>query len=126
MAGPGRPSGLPKTGGRQKGALDKQQRQLVSAELGYSILATFEMLGGTAAMLEWASENKTIFYTQILARLMPAPQKDDPDAVTTININNLSEMEAARRVAFMLAKATYADPTVSVEHEPPHRKEDLL
>lgn len=115
MARPGRPPGLPKTGGRVKKSLDKQQRQLVSAELAHSILATFEMLGGTAAMVEWAADNKTVFYTQILSRLMPAPQKDDPDNVynTQVNIGDMSNMEAARRVAFALAAATYPDPSLA-------------
>lgn len=51
---------------------------------------------------------------------MPAPQKDDPDIQINQQFNTgLTEMEAARRVAFMLARATYDDPTVStIEHEP--------
>ncbi|EPA95531.1 hypothetical protein [Pseudomonas sp. G5(2012)] len=109
MAGPGRPPGLPKTGGRVKKSLDKQQRQLVSAELAHSILATFEMLGGTAAMVEWAADNKSVFYTQILSRLMPAPQRDDPEVQINqqFNIDTMSDLEAGRRVAFALAKAAH-------------------
>jgi hypothetical protein len=114
--------GAPKTGGRRKGSLDKGERQLVSAELGYSILATFEMLGGTAAMLEWAAENKTVFYTQILSHLMPPPQRDEGAEVvnnTQINVNNLSDREAAVRVAFALSKAVYdSEPAPAIEHEP--------
>ncbi|VVQ05058.1 hypothetical protein [Pseudomonas fluorescens] len=117
MATRGRPPGSVKTGGRVKGSLDKAERAIVSSELAHSIMATFEMLGGTAAMVEWAATNQTVFYTQILSRLMPPPQRDDPDTVINVN-TGLTEMESARRVAFALAKAVYADPTLTVEHEP--------
>lgn len=121
MATRGRPPGQPKTGGRVKSSLDRQQRQLVSAELAHSILATFEMLGGTAAMVEWAADNPTVFYTQILSRLMPAPQRDDGGDIQfnqQVNINNMSDSEAARRVAFALAKAVYESPAIEVEATP--------
>ncbi len=112
----GRPKGLAKTGGRVAGkSLDRGARQLVSAELAGSIMETFEGLGGTAAMLEWATDNKTTFYTQILSRLFPAPQKDEPDIQVNsqVNVGAMSELEAARNVCFLLARATYDDPTVS-------------
>ncbi|WP_454842639.1 hypothetical protein [Pseudomonas hormoni] len=100
--------GSPKTGGRIAGkSLDRGARQLVSSSLAGSILETFEQLGGTADMVKWAKDNRTVFYTQVLSRLMPAPQKDDPDVVnnTQINIGDMSAFEAARNVAFALAKA---------------------
>ncbi|WP_433737441.1 hypothetical protein [Pseudomonas putida] len=114
----GRPRGLAKTGGRVAGgkSLDRGQRQLVSSELAGSIMATFEGLGSTEGMLAWAADNKTVFYTQILSRLMPAPQKDDADFVqnnTQINVNNLSPMESARRVAYALAVGLHPDPSVA-------------
>ncbi|WP_191830886.1 hypothetical protein [Pseudomonas fluorescens] len=122
----GRAKGCAKTGGRVKSSIDRQQRQLVSAELAYSILATFEMLGGTAAMVEWAADNKTVFYTQILSRLMPAPQKDEADVVnnTQINVSTMNDREAAVRVAFALSKAVYdsepvADITQREAYPPP-------
>jgi hypothetical protein len=82
---------------------------LVSAELAGSILTTFERLGGVDDMLSWASANRTVFYTQVLSRLFPAPQKDDPDVQvnTQVNIGNMSDFEAAQRIAFALAKAAY-------------------
>lgn len=105
----GRPPGQPKTGGRLRKSLDKGERQLVSAELAGSILTTFERLGGVDDMLSWASANRTVFYTQVLSRLFPAPQKDDPDVQvnTQVNIGNMSDFEAAQRIAFALAKAAY-------------------
>ncbi|MFG0527366.1 hypothetical protein [Pseudomonas sp. yb_5] len=118
MATRGRPPGQPKTGGRVRKSLDKGERQLVSAELAASILTTFERLGGVDDMLSWASANRTVFYTQVLSRLFPAPQKDDPDVQvnTQVNIGNMSDFEAAQRIAFALAKAAYeqeqATPTI--------------
>lgn len=110
-----------KTGGRKPGSLDKQARLLVSADLAGSILETFRQLGGTAAMVTWAADNKTVFYTQILSRLMPAPQKDEPDTVNNFNtqINNMTDREAACRIAYVLNAAVYGDPSVTVEHEAP-------
>lgn len=106
-----RTPGSPKTGGRVRGSLDKVKRQLVSEELAYSILATFELLGGTAAMLKWAGENQTIFYTQILSRLMPAAMKEGADIELNqyTQINGVSDFEAARRIAFVLAKGIHQD-----------------
>ncbi len=46
--------------------------------------------------------------------------KDDPDIQINqqYNTNNLTEFEAARRVAFALSKAVYADPAMAVEVTP--------
>ncbi|MCX2815996.1 MULTISPECIES: hypothetical protein [unclassified Pseudomonas] len=110
MATRGRPPGQPKTGGRLRKSLDKGERQLVSAELAGSILTTFERLGGVDDMLSWAAANRTVFYTQVLSRLFPAPQKEDhPDVQVNVqtNIGNMSDFEAAQRIAFALAKAAY-------------------
>lgn len=96
-----------KTGGRRRGSIDRGARVLVSNELAHSILTVFQKLGGTAAMVEWASQpqNQTVFYTQILSRLMPAPQKDNDGEGNTFNqqINfNSDPIAAAQRVAFAL------------------------
>lgn len=111
MAG-GRPKGSPSVNkaappkGRPRGSLDRQQRQLVSNELSHSILTVFQAMGGVVDMLKWAEENKTIFYTQILSRLMPAPMKADGEDGPLVNINlgGGSDLESARRVAYLLAK----------------------
>ena len=131
--------GSPKTGGRIKGkSLDRGARQLVSSELAGSILETFEQLGGTADMVKWARDNRTVFYTQVLSRLMPAPQKSDDDSGgnTFTQINNYAdERGAALRVAFALSKALHGDPSTAepvpgeVSDMPewrPQQKEDLL
>jgi hypothetical protein len=111
----GRAKGCAKTGGRVAGkSLDRGARQLVSASLAGSILETFEQLGGTDAMIAWARANKTVFFTQILARLYPSPQRDDEPAGGTYNtqINfDSSPIECARRVAFLLATGLHDDPS---------------
>lgn len=119
----GRPKGCVKSGGRVAGkSLDRHQRQLVSSELAGSIMTVFAMLGSTQAMYEWAEKNQTVFYTQILSRLMPAPQKDDPDVVqnTQINVGHLSDIEIAMRIAFALNKGLIAKRQLE------ERREDLL
>ncbi|MCY1251292.1 hypothetical protein D9M72_650350 [compost metagenome] len=92
-----------------------------------SILAVFERLGGEDFLYRWAKENQTAYVTNCLARLMPPMPKDDPDVVNnTVNITNMSELEAARRVAFCLAKAAYEQHDMTPAIEEPNRKEDLL
>lgn len=107
----GRPTGLPKTGGRKKGSLDRQARTLITEELAGDILATYRQLGGQTFLLEWAQANKTEFVRQCLTRLMPAPPKDEPDTVnnTLINVGTLDDMAIARRIAFALSKAIHGE-----------------
>lgn len=62
-----------KTGGRQKGSGNK-----LSGLAKDNICAVFTRLGGTAAMAEWAVENKTEFY-KLYARLIPVQVSGDPD-----------------------------------------------
>lgn len=93
--------------GRAKGTLDKAARVMVSNEMASNILQVFNGMGGTPAMLLWAEANPTIFYTQILSRLMPAPMKPDEDSGPLVNISlgGDAALESGRRVAFLLAKA---------------------
>ncbi len=52
-------------GGRQKGVPNK-----LSGNVKENIVAVFTRLGGTAAMAEWAEDNKTEFY-RLYAKLLP-------------------------------------------------------
>ena len=54
-----------KTGGRKSGTPNK-----LSGVAKDNIAAVFTRLGGTAAMAEWAADNKTQFY-QLYAKLLP-------------------------------------------------------
>lgn len=109
MARPGRPAGLPQTGGRKKGSLDRQARALITEKIAGDILATYQKLGGQEFLLEWAEANQTEFIRQCLTRFMPAPPKEAPDTVnnTQINVGTLDDMAIARRIAFVLSKAVH-------------------
>lgn len=61
----GRPKGLPKTGGRQKGSLNK-----TTVAVKEAFRQAFDDLGGTGALVEWAKENPTQFY-QLFSKLIP-------------------------------------------------------
>lgn len=56
---------MAKVGGRQKGTPN-----VLSSTAKENIQAVFVRLGSTAAMAEWANENKTEFY-KIYSRLLP-------------------------------------------------------
>lgn len=64
MAG-GRPKGMPKTGGRKPGSLNK-----TTVAVKEAFRDAFELLGGTGALVVWASENPTQFY-QLYSKLIP-------------------------------------------------------
>jgi hypothetical protein len=93
-------------GGRKKGSLDLAERKLLTNRMASDLMTVYEKLGGVKWLLQFAKDNPGEFLRQGLSRLFPAPQKDDPDAVINqINIGNLSDIEAASRIAFALAKA---------------------
>lgn len=118
--------GSPKTGGRVKGSLDRQARALITNEMAHDVLLTYRALGGvTGFLIPWAKANPGLFVQQCLSRLMPAPPKEDPDAVnnTQINIGSMSDFEAGRRIAFALAKAMHQQQkeqqTIEAEKDEP-------
>ncbi|MDX3742426.1 hypothetical protein [Pseudomonas sp.] len=113
--------GSPKTGGRRKGSLDKNARQLITGEMAADLLAVYKKLGGVKWLLKFAEDNPAEFLRQGLSRLFPAPQKDDPDVVnnnTQVNFNHLDTLESARRVAFALNAGIHAQREQALEQEP--------
>jgi hypothetical protein len=93
-----RPKGLPKTGGRQKGALDKIKRE--------AILAALTTCSGSFAM----SRKKTVRLDAakaaapyVHARLQTMTLAGDPEK--PLKVDSMSELEAARRLAFLMTKA---------------------
>lgn len=99
-----RPKGLPKTGGRRKGSLDKARRNEVTEEVAFDILSVYRGLGGVAWLMEWAEKNPSQFISQALARLMPAMPRDEAEVVnnTQINIGSLDQRAIATRIAYAL------------------------
>lgn len=120
MATPGRPPGQPHTGGRKPGTPNKNQ---LTEEMRKSIVSVFRRMGGTKWLLTWAKENETEFVRLVLTRILPAPPKEEP--LVEVNISaqaaTLTDVEAATRIAFALAKATQGDdtpPTRTIEAMP--------
>lgn len=105
-----RPPGLPRTGGRKKGTLDKTRRFQLTERMARDILATYRKLGGQEFLLKFAKENPKEFVQQCLGRLMPAPYKEDPDVLIQqqFNTSNLSDFEIAQRIAYTLNKGMHS------------------
>ncbi|WP_160106173.1 hypothetical protein [Pseudomonas izuensis] len=106
-----------KTGGRKRGSIDREERKVLTDLMAGDLMYCYAKLGGRSWLLEYAKNNPKEFIQFGLSRLWPAPQKsEDPEVVnnnTQINIDNLSELEIARRIAFVLAKATYSNPAIA-------------
>ncbi|OHC26299.1 MAG: hypothetical protein A2Y50_07290 [Pseudomonadales bacterium RIFCSPLOWO2_12_59_9] len=116
----GRPPGQPKTGGKQVGSLNRQARQELTEKLAGDLLWAYEQLGNREWLLAFARENPIEFLRLGLSRLFPAPAKEDPDVQLNqqINVGNLSDFEAARKIAFALAKGLHsqkAEPAIEAE-----------
>jgi hypothetical protein len=62
--------GTARQGGRLKGTPNKS-----TLEIKQAIEQVFNDMGGAEALLKWAIENQTIFYTAIWAKLLPASLK---------------------------------------------------
>ncbi|UVJ46208.1 hypothetical protein NVV94_12110 [Pseudomonas sp. LS1212] len=123
MATRGRKPGCVKSGGRVKGSLDKNQRQLIGGEIANDILAVYQAMGGAAFLLDYAKTKPEAFIRDCLSRLMPPMARDDAvDIQTNVQINIDTEFEAARRIAFALSKAAYArkdqEPAIDVQPTP--------
>jgi hypothetical protein len=117
LAARGRPKGFPKTGGRKKGSVDKLKREADIAASGLTPL--LYMLGivraetppGLDASVAIARETLRFEAAKAAApychpRLQALSLAGDPDK--PLKVENLSDLEAARRLAFLLAK-TAAD-----------------
>lgn len=78
----------PKVGGRVKGTPNK-----LSGTAKENIIAVFTRLGSTAAMAEWAEENKTEFY-KIYARLLPTEIEGDLNANLTVLMDDPTQRPA--------------------------------
>ncbi|MWV11170.1 hypothetical protein F3I62_03585 [Pseudomonas sp. R-28-1W-6] len=115
----GRPVGSVKTGGRRPGSLDRQQRQLITEQMAFDVLAVYRGLGGAMWLMEFAKANPGQFVQQCLSRLLPAAPKEDADVqVNMLSVGNISDFEIARRLAFVLAAGANAQQDLQ-EQQPP-------
>lgn len=93
----------------KRGALTKAQRLALTETLAADILKVYKGLGGAKWLLEWARDNPTEFMKQGLARLLPPMPKDPAEDSPLVNLNFSGDpTEAARRIAFALAKGADA------------------
>jgi hypothetical protein len=116
MAGPvkpGRAKGHPKTGGRTKGGVDKIKREAILAAQGITPLDYMMMLvrAETEAGLDpaIARARETLRFEAakaaapyVHARLQAVTLGADPE--NPIKVDNMSELDAVRRLAFLLTK----------------------
>jgi hypothetical protein len=100
-----RPKGLPKTGGRQKGAVDKIKREAILAAQGITPLDY--MIG----IVRNEQEDKTVRLDAAKAaapyvhpRLQTTTLAGDPE--NPLKVDSMSEIELARRLAFLMTKAS--------------------
>jgi hypothetical protein len=98
-----RPKGLPKTGGRQKGGVDKIKREAILAAQGITPLDY--MLG----IIRNEQEDNTVRLDAakaaapyVHARLQTTTLAGDPEKPLKVD---MSDLEAARRLAFLMTKA---------------------
>lgn len=89
--------------GRRRGSIDRAERKLLTDRLASDIWGVYRKLGKDW-LLQLAQDRPDLFLNQCLSRLMPPPEKSEPDVVnnTLINLNG-NPVEVARRVAFALA-----------------------
>src|SRR3954452_24522520 len=100
-----RPKGLPKTGGRTKGGVDKIKREAILAAQGITPLDY--MLG----IVRNEQEEKTVRLDaakaaapHVHARLQNTTLAGDPEK--PLKLDAVCELEAARRLAFLMTKAS--------------------
>lgn len=129
MAVRGRPAGGSKSpgvrtktpaSGRKKGTIDRFEMTDIMRE---HIWETYLALGDKQALLRWAEANFSTFLRECLARIMPAfPSPEPVVQITnqvTVNRENLSDWDVARRLAFALNQASIAiDGTCVITSQP--------
>jgi len=102
-----RPKGLPKTGGRQKSGVDKIKREAILAAQGITPLDYMMMLVRNeteekAVRLDAAKAAAPYVH----ARLQAVTLGGDPE--NPIKLDNRSELDEARHLAFILSRAMKA------------------
>lgn len=84
---------------RPKGAKNK-----VGASAKENVLAVFTRIGGTAAMADWASDNRTEFY-KLYAKLIPTQVTG---AVSHTVVRTIDESKLCSELESSLAEASQA------------------
>ena len=82
-----------KTGGRQKGSLNKTTTAVREA-----LTTAFEEMGGVASLVDWGRQNETEFY-RLWSKLIPQ------ESPVTVNVNGLPLPEQDKAMLDEYAKA---------------------
>lgn len=104
MADVGRPKGQPHTGGRRPGTKNKTQ---INDEMRRKILLCFNRVGGVRWLENFAREFPETFASKILPYVLPPLPRSEEAPGVAVQINQISDTEAAMRVAFLLNKSAY-------------------
>ncbi|WP_232503551.1 hypothetical protein [Pseudogulbenkiania sp. NH8B] len=85
-------------------------RNKINDKMRADIMSVYRRLGGVAWLLTWAKANETEFVSKVLSHVLPAPPRDEAPTVTIntgplISADELTDMQAASRIAFALAQA---------------------
>ena len=92
MARRGRPKGLRKTGGRQRGTPNR-----VTASIKSALTEAFDGLGGIPALVEWGKTNPTPFYL-CWSRLAPKDAPEGGSGLVHIGQLHIDALRAPRRI----------------------------
>ncbi len=85
--------GTARLGGRVKGTPNKS-----TLEIKQAIEQVFNEMGGAEALLKWAQDNQTVFYTQIWCKLLPASLKVDATVSDFTGILESARLRACKRL----------------------------
>lgn len=99
---PGTPK--PPGSGRKRGSIDRAQRLLLSGKMAAAIWKTYRELG-EGWLTQLAKDKPELFCSVFLQRLLPPALKDPSEDSPLVALNFSGDpTEAARRIAFALAK----------------------
>lgn len=88
-----------KSGGRRPGSRNKAQ---VTEDMRKDILSVYKKLGGRKFLADWAEKNPVEFVKQCLSRVMPPAPREDVESPSVVVNNNLTDIDVARRIAYVL------------------------
>jgi hypothetical protein len=81
-------------GGSRKGSPNK-----LSASVREGIQRAYDELGGANALLAWARENPTVFYTQLWAKLLPMEINAQGGTELIVRVVRFSDTDPASALA---------------------------
>jgi hypothetical protein len=96
----GKKKGSLKTGGRQKGAVNK-----ITKSIKEGIESVFQELGGENGMLKWVKKdpkNEDLFYSKMILSLIAKTNASDIDSSSTINFFTIASNQIDKAVQSLI------------------------